>query len=115
MRPDGSSSLITYGCLNLTHRDSFEKPSSTPLNSVFEIELKLDHAAYRIPINHKLRIAISTSYWPTLWPSQEQTKIKLSAGRIELPVRPLASEDEITFETAEGAPAWVKTNYDLQL
>jgi len=106
LRPDGSSSLITYGCLNLTHRDSFEQPSSIPLNSVLEIELKLDQAAYHIPINHKLRIAISTSYWPTLWPSQEQTEIKLSAGRIELPVRPLADGDEIIFEAAEGAPAW---------
>ncbi len=106
LRPDGTSALITYGYLNLTHRDSHEFPTKIPVGTPFEITLDLDQIAYRIPAGHRLRVAVSTSYWPTLWPSPEKTQIELEAGCLELPERPLASTDEVTFEPPEAAPAW---------
>jgi predicted acyl esterase len=39
----------------------------------FETTVMLDQIAYRIPAGHRLRIAVSTSYWPFIWPVAERT------------------------------------------
>ncbi len=106
LRPDGTSALITYGHLNLTHRDSHERPSAVRVDEMMDIAFDLDQIAYRIPASHRLRIAISTNYWPMLWPSPKTTSIMIEAGSIELPERPLAKGDEVSFEEPEGAMAW---------
>ena len=47
--PDGTSALITYGPLNLTHRDSHEHPSALEPGRFYEITLKLNDIARRDP------------------------------------------------------------------
>ncbi len=106
LRPDGSSALITLGHLNLTHRDSHEHPSAVPVGEMFDIMFDLDQIACRIPQGHRLRIAVSTTYWPMLWPSPETASIMIEAGSVDLPKRALATGDEVTFEAPEGAAAW---------
>jgi hypothetical protein len=92
--------------LNLTHRDSHEHPSAVHVDEMMDVAFDLDQIAYRIPAGHRLRIAISTNYWPMLWPSPETTCIMIKAGSIDLPERPLAKGDEVSFEEPEGAIAW---------
>ena len=92
IRPDGTSALITYQYLNLTHHNSHENPSKISENQMFNVSLDLDQIAYRIPDGHRLRVAISSSYWPTLWPSPERTTLNIESGSIELPIRPFAAE-----------------------
>ena len=106
LRPDGTSALITYQYLNLTHRKSHEKPSEIPVNIPFDIDLDLDQIAYRIPKGHRLRVAISSNYWPVLWPSPETTQLTIKAGHIQLPLRLLAEGPEVSFEEPEAARAW---------
>lgn len=106
LRPDGTSALITYGYLNLTHRESHEHPKEIPVEKPFDIAIDLDHIAYRIPKGHRFRVAISTSYWPSLWPSSEAAEVAIVAGHIDLPERPLADGEEITFEPPEAASSW---------
>lgn len=106
LRPDGTSALITYGHLNLTHRDSHEHPSTVRVDEMMDIALDLDQIAYRIPAGHRLRVAVSTNYWPMLWPSPETTSIMIEAGCIDLPARSLTKADEVSFEPAEGAAGW---------
>ena len=106
LRPDGSSALITYGHLNLTHRDSHEIPSAILVDEMMNIAFDLDQIAYRIPAGHRLRVAVSTNYWPMLWPSPETSSIMIEAGSISLPARSLAKSDEVSFEPAEAATGW---------
>ena len=110
IRPDGSSALITYGMLNLTHKDSHEKPKSLVPGQPFECHITLDQIAYRIPATHKLRIALSNAYWPVLWPSPTSTTLDLSSGKISIPVHASSSNpspvDEVEFETPQGATHW---------
>jgi hypothetical protein len=80
LRPDGSSALITMGVLNLTHRNSFEAPEPLVPGDRFETVVALDQIAYRIPAGHRLRVAVSTSYWPYIWPSPERTTVSLEAA-----------------------------------
>ncbi len=105
LRPDGTSAHITFGVLNLTHRQSHETPMPLVPGEDFQVSFKLDQIAYRLPAGHRLRVAVSTAYWPFIWPSPEPMTLRLRAGWVELPLRPLATSDEWRFEAAEGSPA----------
>jgi len=108
LRPDGTSALITYGVLNLTHRDSHERPTALTPEKEYPVGLTLDQIAYRLPEGHRLRVAISTAYWPVIWPSPENVVVTIHSGTMTLPVRQKASQtqNEWEFEDPVGAPAW---------
>lgn len=105
VHPDGASTRITWGVLNLTHRDSHATPAPLEPGKVYEVRVALDHIAYRLPAGHRLRIAVSTSYWPMIWPMAEAATLTLSGGRMDLPVRTVrAGSDEVSFPPPEAAP-----------
>ena len=110
LRPDGTSAHITSGFLNLTHRNSHESPAPLVPGEEFEISLALDQIAYRVPAGHRLRLAISTASWPTLWPSPQPTELTLVEGAINLPSRNLANNNEWMFEKPAGASGWNAEN-----
>ncbi|MEP2640994.1 CocE/NonD family hydrolase [Roseobacter sp.] len=104
--PDGASTRITYGVLNLSHREDAAQPATMPPGAPMPVELWLDTTAYRLPKGHRLRIAISTSYWPLVWPSPTATTVTLKAGSLHLPVRRTAKRDEYEFPPPEAAAPW---------
>jgi putative CocE/NonD family hydrolase len=105
VHPDGASTRITYGVLNLSHRDSHADPSPMMPGQSYDITLDLDHIAYRVPKGHRLRVAISSAYWPLIWPSPERTELHLTAGQIALPHRPTA-DNEWSFPPPDAAEPW---------
>jgi putative CocE/NonD family hydrolase len=106
IHPDGASARITYGVLNLSHRDSAEHPQAMAPGAMTDITLDLDHIAYRIPKGHRLRVSISTAYWPLLWPAPEAAEVTLSSGQIDLPQRPTSGGDEYSFAPPTSAAPW---------
>ncbi|MEP1768704.1 MAG: CocE/NonD family hydrolase [Sulfitobacter sp.] len=106
IHPDGAATRITYGVLNLAHRRSAASPEPMPIHAAEEITLDLDHIAYRIPAGHSIRVSISTSYWPLLWPAPETTTLQLQQGSITLPQRPTTGSDEVTFPESVSADPW---------
>ena len=106
IHPDGASTRITYGVLNLSHRVSHAKPEPLPLGEVIDVSLTLDQIAYRVPKGHKIRVAVSTSYWPLLWPSPEATTLCLHQGSIDIPLRQSGLNDERVFPPAQTETPW---------
>ena len=107
IHPDGASTKICHGLLNLSYRNSDEQPSLLKVNQDTEVNILLDETAYKVPIGHKLRIAISTSYWPFVWPSPLQSNIKIKYGKVDLPVLENPSyTDEYSFEDPETSDEW---------
>ena len=104
--PSGTSSRMTYGVLNLCHRDDHEFPEALVPGRTYSIKVQLDDIAWKIPPSHSLRVAISSAYWPLIWPSPERASLTLSSGRLELPVRDVAMGSPVEFQEAEGATAW---------
>jgi putative CocE/NonD family hydrolase len=106
--PDNKATRITYGLLNLTHRDGSEHPQPLVPGQRYRVRIQLNHVAQQFPAGHRLRIAVSTSYWPLAWPSPESTQVKLFTGSSELylPVRRPNDADERLqpFADAEAAP-----------
>jgi hypothetical protein len=70
-----------------------------------KVTLDLDHIAYRVPAGDRIRVAVSSAYWPLIWPSPEKTALILSAGNVSLPVAPTA-EDQWTFPEPDAAEPW---------
>jgi uncharacterized protein len=111
--PDGEATRVTYGLLNLTHRDSDEQPEPLEPGRRYEVRVPLNGIAQSFPAGHRLRISVSTSYWPLAWPAPEPATLTLRTGgcRLELPVREPRPEDEHLrpFPPPEAAPELATT------
>jgi putative CocE/NonD family hydrolase len=106
--PDGCSKLVTRQLLNLTHRASDEFPEPLTPGNRCAVTVRLDSIAHRFPAGHRLRVAVSTSYWPWAWPSPENVTLSVFTGggsRLVLPVRPPRSEDAELSPFAEPESA----------
>jgi hypothetical protein len=107
--PGGASTRVSYGLLNLTHRDSHEHPQPLEPGKRYLIKITLNDVAYAFPPRHKLRLAISTSYWPIAWPAPLAATVSLFTGDsfLDLPVRPSDAGDTALrpFEPPERAAA----------
>jgi putative CocE/NonD family hydrolase len=95
VEPTGESTRITYAVLNLTQRDSREFPTALEPGKRYRIRIPLRDRAHVFKTGNRLRIAVSTTYWPLIWPSPEPVTLTLYAGKseLELPVRPPRSAD----------------------
>ena len=105
---DGETTLVTYGALNLTHRDSHAQPAPLERGRRYRVRVQLNDVAHAFPAGHRIRLALSNAYWPTLWPSPEPVMLTLwtGASTLVLPVRPARAEDAALrpFAEPEAAP-----------
>jgi len=85
--PDGSSSLIARGVLNLTHRAGHERVEPLVPGKAVTVRIPMQSTSYAVPAGHALRVAVSPTYWPWIWPSPEPVTLTVHGGRVELPVR----------------------------
>ena len=103
--PDGSSVRIAHGMLNLCHRGGMEDPAPMPVGQALDVAFDIDQMAYRLAAGHRLRLALSTTYWPFLWPSPQPATLTVMAGSLDLPVHQ-GSAAEWTPPEAQGATPW---------
>nr|ART90351.1 Mll5128 protein [uncultured bacterium] len=104
--PDGASSRLSYAVFNLCHRDGHDKPQPLKPGKVYTVKIALDDVACRVPKGHSLRVSLSTSYWPLIWPAPEPVTLTVHAGAsfIDIPVRKRrAREVAPTFAAPEAA------------
>jgi putative CocE/NonD family hydrolase len=106
VHPDGATTRITYGVLNLSHRDSAAGPEPLTVGEPVQITLALDHIAYRVPKGHRIRLAISNAYWPLIWPTPAQNTLHLTGGHVDLPLRDTAQSDERVFPPPDADAPW---------
>ena len=107
--PDGMSARVSFGLLNLTHRNGHAKPEPLVPGVSVDVVVELNTIAHRFEPGHVIRIAISTAYWPMVWPAPEAATLTLdTAGcSLELPQRPHDPQDDDlpAFAPAEAAGA----------
>ncbi|MCP4390065.1 MAG: CocE/NonD family hydrolase [Gammaproteobacteria bacterium] len=90
IHPTGEVSRVSWGVLNLAHRNGNENPEPMVPEQTESIEIELNECGYRFMRGHKMRVSISTSYWPMIMPPPEKTTATIMLGAdayIELPVR----------------------------
>jgi hypothetical protein len=105
--PDGASTRVSYGVLNLSHRESHELLSTVEPGKRYRVRLKLNDCAYAFSAGHRIRLALSTTYWPLLWPAPEPVTLTLhcAGSRLDLPVRAVAGDEPVPdLGTPESGP-----------
>ena len=103
--PDGTSTLVTRGVLNLTHRDSHEHPEPLEPHCRYAVRFPLHAIGYAIPAGHRIRVAITPTCWPLVWPSPEPVTLSVHPGasRVLLPVRETGATVEFPYPEPEQA------------
>lgn len=92
--PDGTSALVTKGCLNAAHRESHVTPSLLEPGRIYELTIDLLTCAYRFRAGHRIRVTIASGDLQNVWPTPKscQNTIYRDArhpSRIILPVVPI--------------------------
>jgi|SRR5579871_3042931 len=108
VHPDGAVARITWGVKNLCHLHDQEHPVALEPGRRYTVSFKLNDTAYSLLPGHRLRVAISTSYFPMVWPAPAPATLTLMPGGscIELPLRrPRLEDATVTFGPPEMAPA----------
>ena len=67
---------MSFGVLNLTHRDGHADPRPMiPGERTTDPRPAQRHGAMRFLPGHRIRVALSTDYWPMVWPSPEPVTV----------------------------------------
>ncbi|MFD2207065.1 CocE/NonD family hydrolase [Kiloniella antarctica] len=96
VHPDGVSHRVSFGVLNLAHRDGNASPEKMIPDQSEEITIVLDEAGYRFLPGHRIRVSISTAYWPLIMPSPYHVTARILFGKdavLTLPVRNVSTSD----------------------
>lgn len=108
--PDGISQLVTRAVLNLSHRDSHVEPSAVSPDAFVASRIELNATAWTFAVGHRVRLAISASDWPTVWPAatrEPPTFLIDAAAMLEMPLVPggeqLSDEGPPPPPSIEGA------------
>ena len=107
--PDGAATRVTYGLLNLTHREGHEHPRPLVPGERYRVEITMNGVAQVFPPGHRIRLSLSTSYWPLAWPPPRPVLLSVHPERssLVLPVRPERADgtDGLDgFGTPEAVP-----------
>jgi putative CocE/NonD family hydrolase len=88
--PDGASERVSYGLLNLTHRENHGQPRALQPGKRYIVSVMLNDIAHSFSQGHKIRLAVSTCYWPIAWPAPQPVTLSLFTRKsfVDLPVRP---------------------------
>ena len=106
VHPTGESLRVSYGVLNLAHRDGHEEPALLAIGERYRIRIQFNDTASVFPAGHRVRLALSTAYWPMIWPSPENATLRILGGTLDLPVRPPRATDALlpSLPGPESAP-----------
>ncbi|HSS86770.1 MAG TPA: CocE/NonD family hydrolase [Reyranella sp.] len=93
VHPSAESLRVSFGVQNLTHRDGYETPQPLVPGERYQIRIQLNDAGVVFPAGHRIRLALSTTYWPMIWPAPEAATLTIFSGTLDLPVRPTQAAD----------------------
>ncbi|MFF3639637.1 CocE/NonD family hydrolase [Streptomyces sp. NPDC002564] len=101
--PDGSSTLVTRGVLNLSARNGRDRADAWPLGATEDVTFELNGIGHTFPPGHRIRLAVSSAYWPWIWPQADSVGFTLEpvGSSLELPVREGDLDPSITFGPPE--------------
>ncbi|NEB00069.1 CocE/NonD family hydrolase [Streptomyces sp. SID13726] len=109
--PDGSSTLVTRGVLNLSARLGRDRSVPWEPGAAEEVSFELNGIGHAFPPGHRIRLAVSSAYWPWIWPQPESRAgftLDPAGSFLELPVRAREAasgmDSEISFEEPEQSP-----------
>ncbi len=88
--PSGASTRVTFGLRRL------KRPEGVAPGETFEVTIPIKGVAHEFAPGTRLRLALSTSYWPMVWPEPVQNAVTIEPAslKLELPGMPPAAIHE---------------------
>lgn len=85
--PEGASNRITYGFLNLSHREGNDVAEAVEPGKFYDVELELPPAGWRVKAGNRIRLALSTNYFPIVWPAPDHATLSfdLEGSSLSIP------------------------------
>lgn len=75
--PGGGSARITWRAFNLCHHAGHDAPERLEPGRRYVARVPLNACGYRLAAGHRLRLAVSTGYWPVVWPAPSAATVTL--------------------------------------
>lgn len=82
--PDGAVTRVSYGILNLTHRESQERITLLKPGEKTHAKIKLDVCGHSFAPGHKIRLSLASTFWPMFWNMPEDATLTLDLASAEL-------------------------------
>lgn len=111
VHPDGTGTRASYGVLNLAHRDGNERPEPMVAGKDETITIRLDACGYRFAPGHRMRMSVSTAYWPTILPPPHDATLDIDLASVALSLPLLGAHERIDVPAPADEnplPAYVK-------
>jgi uncharacterized protein len=98
--PDGRATLVTGGGLSGAQRESRLDPSPLVPGEPYDLEVPMRFTSWVFPAGHRIRLAVSNSLFPMIWPTPHpmMMTLHLEGSRLVLPVMPPADLPSSTWE-----------------
>jgi uncharacterized protein len=95
IHPDGTATRVSFGVLNLAHRNGNARPVPMEQNHKTRVTLALDACGYRFRAGHRIRLSVSTSYWPMILPPPSDPGLTIDTATLSLALPLLGDHREI--------------------
>jgi len=102
VHPDGAATRVSYGVLNLAHRQGNADPRPLEPGKPVEVELTLDACGYRFAPGHRIRLSLSSAYWPTILPSPYDATLEIDLATVHLHLPLLGAHRRIDIAEPEN-------------
>ena len=95
VQPDGASTLICFGLLNLTHTATHETVTPLQPGRRYRVSVALNDIAHRFVAGNCMCVSVGTGLWPIVWPSPQPVTLALHTDscRLVVPKREARAED----------------------
>jgi hypothetical protein len=103
--PDGRSTLVAHGQLNLSRRHGHDRSDPMTPGQLELIRIPLQATAYALPAGHRIRLAVSNTYWPMAWPSPRAGTLTVHTGPRSVLTLPRRGESELDAGLEPFGPA----------
>ncbi len=97
VHPDGTATRVTFGVLNLAHRDGNAEPKPMRKGEKTEVRLVLDAMGYRFGPGHRIRLSLSTAYWPTVLPPPTDPGLTIDLASLGLALPKLGRHETVAL------------------
>jgi putative CocE/NonD family hydrolase len=94
VHPDGTATRVSFGVVNLAHRSGNAAPEPLTPGEPVTIRLELDTCGYRFGEGHRIRLSLSTAYWPMILPPPVDPGLTIDLASLGLAI-PLLGEHQI--------------------
>jgi predicted acyl esterase len=95
VHPDGASLNVSYGLLNVSQRKGSDDPKPFPAKGTETVRMTLNDIAHIFPAGHRIRVAVSTNFWPIAWPAPRRVVVKLQTGQSKLTLPVLQAKADL--------------------